>query len=254
MSCDLSIIIPAHNEAGRLPATFDAVAGYFERECRDYEVVVVDDASGDGTAGLVKARASAWQQLRLVSLPDNLGKGGAVRNGMAQATGARRLFMDADLSTPMECLQVLESALGAGADIAIGSRAHPDARIVRRQAAPRRRMGQIFNLAVRVLTGLRWRDTQCGFKLFTAEAVGRILPLAGINGFAFDVEWLLIAREAGLQVAECPVTWRNDPCSRVSMVRHPCMMLAELLAIRARWQAGAYRDSQKPSATSADSA
>ncbi len=191
--------------------------------------------------------AAGDPRLRLVSLGSNCGKGAAVRAGMAHATGRMRLFMDADNSTPIQCLAKLERALRGGADIAIGSRAAPGARIVRRQAAPRERMGQVFNVMMRLMTGLPWRDTQCGFKLFREEALGEIVPRAKVNGFAFDVEWLVIAREAGLRVEECPVEWTNDERSTVSVVRHPLAMLGEVLAVALRARRGAY----KPSALAA---
>lgn len=240
-TCDLSVVIPAYNEAERLPGTLRDLRNYSEKHARLLEIIVVDDGSTDGTPSLVADLAADFPALRLVSLGANRGKGAAVRAGMASASGELRLFMDADNSTPIACVTTLEDAVQDGADIVMGSRAAPGARILRSQAVPRQRMGQAFNVFMRRMTGLPWRDTQCGFKLFRSEAIARILPLAKVKGFAFDVEWLLIAISAGLRVEERPVAWTNDEHSTVSMIRHPVVMLAEVMAIAVRARIGLYK-------------
>lgn len=239
---DLTIVIPAYNEERRLPATLDELDRHFARDPRAVEILVVDDGSTDGTARVVRERAATRPALRLLALGRNAGKGAAVRAGLAASRAPLRLFTDADLSVPPEHLAPLERAVAAGASVAIGSRAHPDSRIPVPQSIVRRNLGRLFNRLMRALVGIRLADTQCGFKLFTADACERILPLARSDGFAFDVELLALARARGLRVVECPVVWRNDAESKVDIVRHPLAMLAELLAIRRRLRDNAARD------------
>jgi glycosyltransferase involved in cell wall biosynthesis len=178
-------------------------------------VIVVDDGSQDATSALVEARAATEPRLLLVRLPLNRGKGAAVREGVLRARGERVLFMDADLATPIEEIDALEAALARGAHIAVGSRAQPGARIQVRQHILRETLGKGFNVLVRALFGGPVRDTQCGFKLFTAEAARTLFAGATIDRFAFDVEILLLAR-GRYRVDEVPVRWRHVEESRVS--------------------------------------
>jgi len=234
----LSVVIPAYNEAARLPRTLALLTAYLRTACPDHEIVVVDDGSTDGTAQA--ARAAGVDRLRVLRYEPNHGKGYAVRQGMQATTGALRLMTDADLSTPIEDLPRLLAALQAGADIAIGSRALPGSNVEVRQPWYREAMGRLFNRLVRLLTLPGLYDTQCGFKLFTAAAAERSFGAARLDGFCFDVEVLYVARRRGLRIAEVPVTWRNDAATRVGLLRGAQAFL-ELLRIRAHDLRGDYR-------------
>jgi dolichyl-phosphate beta-glucosyltransferase len=210
----LSVVIPAYNEQARLPRTLERIRAFLGG--RPHEIVVVDDGSADGTAEA--ARAAAGDALVLLRNEGNRGKGYSVRRGMLAARGARRLMTDADLSTPIEELARLEQALEGGHAVAIGSRALAGARIEVRQPFYRETMGRLFNVFVRALAVPGVRDTQCGFKLFTAAAAQAVFTAARLDGFSFDVEALFIARQLGYRVAEVPVAWRNDAATRVSLL------------------------------------
>ncbi len=232
----LSVVIPAWNEERRLPSTLARIVDFLTPRGQPFEVLVVDDGSTDGTARVVLAFGSAVVRLRRSGM--NRGKGHAVRQGMLEATGARRLMTDADLSTPIEDLPKLERALEAGADVAIGSRAVTGANVEVRQRAFREGMGRLFNLAVRVLLLPDLRDTQCGFKLFTADAARAAFEASRLEGFCFDVEALVAARERGFGIVEVPVTWRNDAATRVGL-RQGARAFADLVEIRRRRGRGA---------------
>jgi dolichyl-phosphate beta-glucosyltransferase len=231
----LSVVIPAYNEAERLPPTLRRVAEALSgREC---EIVVADDGSTDGTAEA--ALALGLPGLRVLRADRNRGKGDAVRRGMLGAVGDRRLMTDADLSTPIADLARLEAALDAGADVAIGSRAVADSRVEVHQPFYREAMGRLFNACVRGLLLPGLHDTQCGFKLFTAAAAERAFARSVLDGFGFDVEVLYAARRAGLRIAEVGVTWRNDAATRVTFGRG-ARAFADLLAIRRNGARGVY--------------
>lgn len=212
----LSIVIPAYNEANRLPASLEAVLAYAEGRFPWSEVIVVDDGSTDNTAETVEALGDA--RVRLLRNPGNRGKGYAVRHGMLAATGDWRLFTDADLSAPIEELgRLFAEAKRTGAAVAIGSRAIDRRLISVRQSWIRETAGRIFNLAMRVMTGLSFQDTQCGFKLFTADAAQRIFKRQLLNGFGFDVEDLYIAKKLGIKVVEVPVRWAHAEGTKVGL-------------------------------------
>lgn len=215
----LSIIIPAYNEARRLPATLDAVRAYLDGRGFEFaEVVVVDDGSKDETAELVAAAAASDGRVRLLKNPGNRGKGYAVRHGMREARGEWVLFSDADLSAPIEELDKLIGAVEAsGADGAIGSRALNRRLVGKRQSAFREFSGRAFNLAMRMVTGLDYRDTQCGFKLFRQSVAQAVAARQLSDGFGFDVEILFIARRLGYRVVETPVRWFNAEGTKVSV-------------------------------------
>jgi dolichyl-phosphate beta-glucosyltransferase len=235
----LSLVIPAFNEEARLPAFLDASLAWMCEQGRDFELIVVDDGSRDRTGALVLERCARFPQLRLVTLESNRGKGAAVRAGMMAARGERRLFADADGATTLLELSRLERALDQGADIAVGSReGGSDTRVV--VSARRRVLGRWFNRAVRMGAIRGIRDTQCGFKLFTAKAAQSLFPLLRENGFAFDVESLYLAGKLGLSIAEVPVNWTEIPGSKVRLLRDGWRMLKSVLKIRWRWRRGVY--------------
>jgi len=236
-SLALSVVIPAYNEERRLPGTLRSIVEYLRPRGAPFEVLVVDDGSTDGTAAAVEAFGD--QSVHLLRGALNRGKGHAVRTGMLKATGGRRLMTHADLSTPIADLRGLEDALGRGFDIAIGSRALPASNVEVRQGALREGMGRVFNVGVRLLLLRDLRDTQCGFKLFTAEAAQAAFSASRLDGFCFDVETLVVARQRGLRIAEVPVTWRNDAATRVGLAKG-ARAFADLVRIRWSMARGAY--------------
>ena len=236
----LSVIIPAYNECARLPQTLRGVLDFLARGSRSAEVIVVDDGSTDSTSIGVLRLAAADPRVRLIRLPQNCGKGYAVRTGVVNAGGDRILFADADGATPIEELARLEAALDAGADIAIGSRALASAE-VRVEAHPLRRViGRTFHQLVRRLTVRGIADTQCGFKLFTSPVAHELFSRMRMGGFSFDVELLLMAQRRGYRIAEVPVNWRHQPGSRVNVVTDGLRMARDLFRIRANALRGLY--------------
>ena len=235
-----SFIIPAYNEGARLGSTLDRVLDYIRARGWDAEVVVVNDGSRDQTADLVRASAQEQPELRLIENPGNRGKGYSVRNGMFNARGEVLVFSDADLSSPIEEANKLFAAIDAGADIAIGSRWLQPEMQTHRQSLLRQFYGRIFNLALRVLLGLNFKDTQCGFKAFTRSAAHAIFPLQRIERWGFDPELLYLARRAGLKVQEVPVAWAHVEGTRLSPLRDGLRMFGEVLKIRLNSLTGKY--------------
>jgi dolichyl-phosphate beta-glucosyltransferase len=231
MTPEISIVIPAFNEALRLPATLERVERHLASMAIPAEVIVVDDGSRDGTAEVVRQRAEHWPQLKLVAAERNRGKGAAVRLGMAAARGRYRVFSDADLSVPIDDLELLLRPLRAGAGVAIASRGLRDSQVELHQPWYRETMGKIFNRLVRIFVLGGVHDTQCGFKAFTAEVAERVFPALQTRGFGFDVEVLYRAQHAGYRIVEVPTRWINSPQSRVHPIRHSAAMFLELLAI-----------------------
>jgi glycosyltransferase involved in cell wall biosynthesis len=215
----LSIVIPAYNEESRLPATLETLYRYLESlHFAFLEVLVVDDGSRDGTAAAVREAQSRYPSLHLVGNPGNRGKGYAIRNGMRRAQGEWVLFSDADLSTPIvELDKLIRAVEDAGADGAIGSRALDRKLVGKRQSLLREFSGRTFNLAMRLVTGLSFLDTQCGFKLFRRDAAQCVSSRQLIEGFGFDVEILYIARKHGFRIIEVPVRWFNAEGTKVSL-------------------------------------
>jgi glycosyltransferase involved in cell wall biosynthesis len=238
----LSIVIPAYNEEQRLPATLRAVISYAETKKFDFvEILAVDDGSRDRTADAVRQAAAADPRIRLLQNPGNRGKGYAVRHGMREARGEWILFTDADLSTPIEDLDRLEEAVQRhGADGAIGSRAVDRSLVLKHQSPFREFSGRVFNLAMRLVTGLPYRDTQCGFKLFNRDVAQCISARQRIDGFGFDVEILYIAKKHGYRILEVPVRWANAEGTKVSLWKG---LAAFLDPLRVRWNdlRGLYR-------------
>ena len=215
----LSIVIPAYNEEKRLPQTLRQVLDWLALGAFSFrEVIVVDDGSRDGTARVVEEFAKASACLRLVKDPGNRGKGYAVRHGMLEAKGEWILYTDADLSTPItEIEKLCRAASEKGAKVAIGSRALDRSLVEVHQPALRELSGRAFNLVMRAVTGLSFRDTQCGFKLFRADAAREIFSRQKQEGFSFDVEDLLIAKKLGLRAVEVPVRWANVEGTKVRL-------------------------------------
>lgn len=228
------MVIPAYNEAVRLPGYLKDIQAYFEGRDEPYEVIVVDDGSRDGTAERVREVAAGRPGVIVHALPQNRGKGHAVRAGMARAVGSLRLMADADGATPITEVARLEAAIAAGADFAVGSRVLQDRTVARQVRTHRMLSGHVFNFLVRRLGVVGVVDTQCGFKLFRGAVAEALFPLLGTDGFGFDVELLLLAQRRGYRVAEVPVNWADQPGSKVGVLRDGPRMLREVLAARRR--------------------
>jgi dolichyl-phosphate beta-glucosyltransferase len=242
-----SIVIPAYNEGVRLRPTLHALIRHIQEQNWDAEILVVNDGSIDDTAQIVREYGKSNPQVLLVENPGNRGKGFSVRNGMLHARGDICLFSDADLSSPITEAQKLFDAIAQGADIAIGSRWLRAELQTERQPLYRQAFGRIYNLALRILLGLRFADTQCGFKAFRRDAAQRIFPLQRIERWGFDPEILFLARRAGLRVEEVPVLWAHSEGTRLHPFRDGLRMFLE--AVRIRWYAmtGEYAADAVPS-------
>jgi glycosyltransferase involved in cell wall biosynthesis len=236
----LSIVVPAYNEAARLPLTLPKLAQFCERY-PSIELLIVDDGSKDSTAALIQEFAIRHPFARLLQNPGNRGKGYSVRHGMQKAQGDWILSTDADLSTPLEevdkLLAAVEREQAAGA---IGSRALDRSLVGVHQAALREWSGRLFNVIMRAATGLPFRDTQCGFKLFRNDAARAIFPRQRLDGFGFDVEDLLIAHIHGFKVVEVPVRWDNVEGTKVSAFSG-ARAFWDLLVVRWNQLLGHYR-------------
>jgi dolichyl-phosphate beta-glucosyltransferase len=235
----LSIIIPAYNEEARLAGTLDAITRYARQSLDRAEIIVVDDGSSDATAQI----AAAWSaeddarvSVRVLRHRSNQGKGASVREGMLAASEPYALMTDADLSTPIDDVERLATAI-EHADVVIGSRSIPGSRITRRQPIYRMSMGKIFNRFVRALAVGGISDTQCGFKLLKRDVAQAVFSRCTIDRFAFDVEAIYVARRLGYRVVEVPVRWHNSPASTVHPIFDSARMLWDLARIRRRHRA-----------------
>jgi len=230
-----SIVIPAYNEAGRIPATLQEVVDTVRQKGWSAEVIVVDDGSTDTTAEVVRRFAASAPEVRLLQNPGNRGKGFSVRSGLLQALGEVVMFTDADLSAPMEEAQGLFDAIANGADIAIGSRWLERTRQTIRQPLYRQFFGRCFNAVTRFVMGLPFADTQCGFKAFTRAAAQTVFQLQTIERWGFDPEILFIAFKRGYRIKEVPVSWAHDERTRMSYLKDGIQMLEEIAIVR--WNA-----------------
>lgn len=230
-----SIVIPAFNESARIPATLESVVACVRANHWDAEIVVVNDGSTDTTAQLVRDIARRAPEVRLLENPGNRGKGYSVRHGILTALGDIVMFTDSDLSAPIEEADRLFAAIAAGADIAIGSRWLDRGRQTHRQPLYRQFFGRCFNAVTRLIMGLPFVDTQCGFKAFTRAAAQTVFQLQTIERWGFDPEILFIALKRGFVVKEVPVSWAHDERSRMSYLKDGMQMLKELCIVR--WNA-----------------
>ncbi len=230
-----SIVIPAYNESRRIVLTLEKVIAYVAQQNWDAEVVVVNDGSKDDTAEIVRGFAERNVNLRLIENPGNRGKGYSVRNGMLNARGDILLFTDADLSSPIEEAPKLFRAIADGADVAFGSRWLRADLQTERQPLHRQLFGRVFNLILRVVLGLQFKDTQCGFKAFTRSAAEAIFPRQKIERWGFDPELIFLAQLLGYRAVEIPVAWAHDDKSTISPLRDGMRMFLEVLRIR--WNA-----------------
>jgi dolichyl-phosphate beta-glucosyltransferase len=236
----ISIIIPAYNESARIGNALGEVLRCVHERDWHAEIVVVDDGSTDRTALIVREFARLHPEVRLMENPENRGKGFSVRRGMLHAVGEILMFTDADLSAPMEEAELLFDALRQGADIAIGSRWLDRKRQTVHQPLYRQFFGRCFNAITRLVMGLPFKDTQCGFKAFRRPVAQTIFQLQRIERWGFDPELLFIALKRGYKIREVPVTWGHDERSRLSYLKDGVKMLEEIAYIRWEAFAGAY--------------
>ncbi|HEX4086190.1 MAG TPA: dolichyl-phosphate beta-glucosyltransferase [Chthoniobacteraceae bacterium] len=228
--------MPAFNEAARLPNSLRLLGGFLGRAARIFEVLIVVEHSTDGTLELAREAALEQANFHVIDNRVQRGKGYAVRSGMKVARGEIQFFMDADLSVPLEEIERFLAFFEANpdVDVLLGSRQHPESRIERRQGLLRQTMGKTFNRVLRSLALMPFRDTQCGFKAFRGKAAQEIFGLQTIDGFAFDVEVLLLAQTLGYRVRELPVRWLNSEESKVHIVRDSLRMLRDAMTVRRR--------------------
>lgn len=230
---ELSVVIPAYNEEQRLGPTLELVIDYLDGQEYVSELIVVDDGSSDATAELARGFIDGGPVPgRVLVNEENRGKGYSVRRGMTESTGRLALFSDADLSTPIEHEADLRAAIADGADVAIGSRALRESDLVVRQPFMRQTAGTMFSVVQRRILGSGIRDTQCGFKMFTREAIASIFPHQRLERWAFDAELIYIALRLGFEVVEVPVRWLNSPDTKVSAFTDGMQMVADLWNIR----------------------
>ena len=229
-----SVVIPCFNEAGRIGETLRLTIEYLSANAAGSELIVVNDGSTDATAAIARERLKdARIETRLLENFPNRGKGAAVRSGLLAARKPIGLFFDADLSTPLgETPKLIEPIANGEVDIAFGSRALDRGLIGIHQPWRREQAGRAFNLLVRIATGLPFWDTQCGFKAFRLDVCRPILEAARLDGFAFDVELLYLAQNAGLRIREIPVRWNHAEGSKVQFFKDSLRMLREVIALR----------------------
>ncbi len=228
----LSIVIPAFNEEKRIGKTLEEIISYLKTKDFENEIIVVNDGSTDSTVGIVKRYNKTAHRLTIIENEFTMGKGYSVRRGMLESKGDFVLFTDADLSTPISEADKLFFWLGKGYDVAIGSRSMKESQVEIYQSFIRISMGKVFNKIMKLVVFTGYKDTQCGFKCFKRHVVDNVFRRQKIEGFAFDVEILLIARQQGFSIKETPVRWLNSPYSKVHIIKDSFFMLYDLFKIR----------------------
>jgi len=235
MNIEISVVIPAYNEAVRLPPYLAAARPYLQRHYADgYEVIVVDDGSQDGSPDLLARVAGDWPEFAVMRHPTNRGKGAAVRTGMLAARGELALFADADGATPIEEERKLAEAIRAGADLAVGSRLVAGTDVTRRRTLSRGMAGRLFACFARWWLRINVRDTQCGFKMFRREVGRKLFSTTEESGYLFDLELLAMADRAGYRVVEVPVNWADVPGGHLSMARELRRILPGMWRLKRR--------------------
>jgi glycosyltransferase involved in cell wall biosynthesis len=235
-----SIVIPAYNESARLGSSLEKILDYIQKRQWQAEILVVNDGSGDNTSEIARSFERRYPAVRLIENPGNRGKGYSVRNGMLHASGEKLLFTDADLSSPIEESEKLFAALDEGAEVAMGSRWLQRELQTERQPLHRQLLGRLFNLVLRLVLGLSYEDTQCGFKAFTRRAADVIFPRQRVERWGFDPEILYLARKFQLKIVEVAVGWAHDDRSKINPLIDGVKMFWELLRVRGYDLSGKY--------------
>jgi dolichyl-phosphate beta-glucosyltransferase len=228
----LAVVVPAYNEQDRIRPTLQRLNEYLGDQPYTWKVVVVNDGSRDSTSDVVTEFAQAHPGFGLLDSQPNRGKGFVVRKGMTEVEAEWLLFSDADLAAPIEEVEKLWAAVEKGAPIAIGSRPLRESRLEVRQPWYRELAGRAFNLAVQLFAVKGIKDTQCGFKLFKKDVARDVFSRCKLDGFGFDFESLMIARDLGYEIAEVPIRWAHQEGSKVNMLRDGARMLVELVKLR----------------------
>ncbi len=237
----LSIVLPVYNEERTLEGTFGELIPFLEELGRSFEIVFVDDGSTDRSPEILSRLAGSDERARVFQLPQNVGKGGAVRRGMLEAEGDVIFFMDVDLSTPLTEIPPFLGALDSGYDMVLGNRRSPGSQITRHQPKLREWLGRGFTLITRTFLAPGVQDFTCGFKGFQRDAARRVFERSSLNGWAFDAELVVIAQEQGLKLVQVPVVWRNEDDTKVRLLGAVIESGSDLLRIFLRRIAGRYR-------------
>lgn len=227
-------MVPAYNEEDRIGASLTRLQEYYASQTYTWHVTVVSDGSKDKTNELVRVFAQDHPGFSLLEYQPNRGKGYAVRRGMLEVSGEVILFCDADIATPQEETEKLLAHMEAGAQVAIGSRPLHDSKLEKRQPLYRELLGRAFNLAVQLLAVKGIKDTQCGFKMFTQQSAREVFSRCTLDGFSFDFEALLVARDLGYRIDEVPIRWSHMEGSKVVLLRDGPRMLRDLVKLRVR--------------------
>lgn len=241
MGPDVSLVLPVYNEATVLDQNLRSLVEHMESLGRSFEVICIDDGSEDDSLAILQRWSEQDERLRHSALERNQGKGAAVRKGMLLAEGVHVLFMDADLSTPLEEVSGFLGALDSGYDVVIGNRRAPGSQITRHQPWIRETLGRGFTSITNLLLAPGVHDFTCGFKAFNAEASRAIFERSTLNGWAFDAELVVIAQEQNLKLAQVPVAWHDEDGTKVRILQAVCGSLIDLIVITTRRLRGRYR-------------
>jgi dolichyl-phosphate beta-glucosyltransferase len=237
---ELSVVLPVYNEEACLERNLAELLAFLPGLGRSFEVVAVDDGSRDRSGAILAAFAAREPRLRALALPQNRGKGAAVRHGVLASRGLVVVFMDADLSTPLEELHGFLGALDSGYQVVLGNRRAPGARIERRQPWIRQTLGKGFTLLTRTLLAPGVQDFTCGFKAFERRAALTIFQRSTLNGWAFDAELVVIASVQGCKLAQVPVRWHHEDRSKVRLLGAVLGSARDLLRIAGKRLRGDY--------------
>jgi dolichyl-phosphate beta-glucosyltransferase len=228
----LTVVIPSFNESRRISSTIHTLKRYLEQHAIPHELLIVDDGSTDETLSLAQSAAREWQDIVVLSVATNHGKGFAVREGMLRATRDVVLFTDADLSTPVEEIEPILRQIKAGFDVVIGSRKTQGSKVIVRQPRFREWLGSGYSWLANHVTGAGVTDFTCGFKAFRLKAAQDIFTRQRLNSWSFDAEVLFLARKRGFRLSEIPVQWRNDAESKVRVIRDVFRSFSGLILVR----------------------
>ncbi|MFZ2455268.1 MAG: dolichyl-phosphate beta-glucosyltransferase [Candidatus Altiarchaeia archaeon] len=235
----ISVVIPVYNEGNRVIVAYKTLTEYLQKNHPDYELIFVDDGSKEPLERLLLLLTHDGHT-RVLTNEQNKGKGYSVRRGVLASRGEYVLYTDADQSTPIEEMEKLMASLEEGYDLVIGSRAMPSSQIRLHQPVHRESSGKAFNILLRTILGLKIKDTQCGFKAFRRDAAQDIFKRQTLDGFCFDAEILLIAKERGYKIIEIPVVWLNSERTSVNLLKQSIRMFLDLLTIKINSLKGKY--------------